>query len=205
MIDELARTWDEVVPLLAPQTRRRLLHLVVDLSDATNDHVRHKATEKIRELLVKGLPAGHSLVASGRRFTTVSEFGTNIGSLALLRSHAVDHEPWVPERRILSAEWKSARELRGRGIDPDLPDLIRLDRPDGNVAVLMFQFDDDGQPRENVLTVNEILHAHADPWGVADWWLSRNVWLHDSPVDLLDGPEQDQLLAAAHAAVGGAR
>jgi hypothetical protein len=204
MIDELARTWDEVVPLLGPRVQRRLLDLVVELSDARDVPPRLMAREKIRELLVLGLPAGHPLVASGHRLSTAVA-QASLDAVALLRSHAVDHEPWSAVDRILSAEWEMARELRVRGIDPDLPDLIRLDRPGGDCAVPMFQFDDDGQPREKVLAVNEILHAHADPWGVADWWLSRNVWLHHSPVDLLDDPAQDKLLAAAHAAVGCSR
>lgn len=204
MIDELARTWDQVFPLLTPSIRRRLVNLFVDLSDAGDIGVRAVTMAKITELLVRYLPAGHPLVAAGHRLSTVAG-GPSLAALALLRSHAVDREPWSAVARILLAEWETARKLRARGIDPDLPDLIRLDRPGGDCAVPMFQFDDDGQPREKVLAVNEILHAHEDPWGVADWWLSRNVWLHHSPVDLLADPAQDKLLAAAHAAVGGAR
>lgn len=203
MIDELASTWDEVAPLLTPETRERILGLVVVLTDEKDGDRQLVATEKIRELLVRGLPDGHPLVASGHRFTSAPQHPLSLAALAVLRAQA--RAPWSPVDRILSSAWETAHALRARGVDPDLPDLIRLDQPDGNVAVPMFQFDADERPRREVLAVNEVLHAHADPWGVADWWLSRNVWLHDAPVDLLDDPAEARLLAAAHAAAGGAR
>jgi hypothetical protein len=108
-----------------------------------------------------------------------------------------------PKERILRAELTSAFALRDRGADPELPDLIRLHRADGSMSLPDFQFDELDRPREVVLSVNRVLDAEHDPWAVADWWLSRNVWLGDSPAKLLGSVADDKLLAAAAVAVEG--
>jgi hypothetical protein len=108
-----------------------------------------------------------------------------------------------PRERILRAELTSAFALRDRGADPEQPDLIRLYRADGSMSLPDFQFDELDRPREVVLSVNRVLDAEHDPWAVADWWLSRNVWLGDSPAKLLGSVADDKLLAAAAVAVEG--
>ncbi len=206
MIDALAERWDDVLPRLDAAQQRTLRTLVVELADARDEQSRRSRSQDIAGLLFKALPKDHPVVVVGNRFTVEPSVRLSpSGLFTRLRLRVAEEAPWPAVDRILTTEWETARALRGRGIDPDLPELIRLDRPDGDLAVPTFQFTGDGRPRETVLRINDVLHAHDDPWGVADWWLSSNVWLHDAPVDLLDGPQEHQLLAAAHAAVGGAR
>ncbi|UOZ07959.1 hypothetical protein [Amycolatopsis sp. WQ 127309] len=110
-----------------------------------------------------------------------------------------------PRERILGIQQvTTATELRRRGADPDVRDLIRLPRPDGSVSVPDFQFDADLRPRSVVLEVNRVLGADDDPWAVADWWVSGNIWLDAVPVTLLsDNVVEPGLVAAATAAVDG--
>ena len=65
-----------------------------------------------------------------------------------------------------------------------------------------FQFD----PRKRavfteVRSVNELLVAVEDPWGVASWWMSRHSRLGVRPVDLVGTDRGDDLVAVAKAAV----
>ena len=113
--------------------------------------------------------------------------------------------------RLLSVPAQSAEELRGRGVDPDQPHLIRLDGCDGcdgcddhqGPRLPDFQFDAQGRPLSLVLAVNALLDADADPWGVADWWLGRSAWLERSPAESLGAVPDDVLLALARALVEG--
>jgi hypothetical protein len=206
MIDALAKRWDEVLPLLTPDEQRTLRGLVVDLAEARDEPTRVALSQRIALLLFEALPRDHPVVVTGNRLTVApSHLRPSVGLFTYLRMRVAEQVPWPAADRILMADWDTPRSLRGRGIDPDFPQLIRLERTDGSVAVPLFQFADDGLPRATVLRINRLLDACEDPWGVADWWLSTNIWLHDAPVELLDGPEEANLLAAAHAAAGGAR
>ena len=104
---------------------------------------------------------------------------------------------------ILAADADSPATLRRRGVDPDMPGLIRLLRPDGRMSLPAFQFTRAGEPKQLVLRINELLGADTDPWGVADWWLCPNVWLAGTPADLLDALDDHVMVAAAVAAVEG--
>lgn len=104
---------------------------------------------------------------------------------------------------ILAAAADSATGVRRRGVDPDMPGLIRLHRPDGRVSLPTFQFTRAGEPKPLVLRINELLGADTDPWGVADWWLCPNIWLAGTPADLLGTLDDHVLVAAAVAAVEG--
>lgn len=206
MIDALAERWDEVTPFLSPDRLRTLRGLVVDLAEAPDEPVRLAVSQRIAVLLFDALPADHPVVVTGNRLAVAPpDTRSSIGRFTLLRMRVVAQAPLPAADRILMADWDTPRALRRRGIDPDFPPLIRLERPDGGVVVPLFQFGDDGRPRDTVLRINVLLDAYDDPWGVADWWLSGNVWLHGAPVELLDGPDEDNLLAAAQAAAGGAR
>jgi hypothetical protein len=113
----------------------------------------------------------------------------------------VPEGPLLPARdRIMEEPVLTAEELRDVfGVEPEEPELIRL-RPREGVEVLpAFQFDGEGRPRPLVLTVNGLLGAAGDPWGVADWWLGPNLWLDAVPATLLGAGLDDQLLAAARA------
>lgn len=104
---------------------------------------------------------------------------------------------------ILAAAAASPAGVRRRGTDPDLPGLIRLHRPDGQVSLPAFQFTRAGEPKPLVLRINQLLGADTDPWGVADWWLCPNIWLAGTPADLLGTLDDHVLVAAAVAAVEG--
>lgn len=204
MIDALAHDWDSVMALCDDATRRELRALVVDLADAPDDDSRTRASQQIADRLIRALPPTHPVVRLGNRLTSTPTSPLTLRQLSMMvRMRVVDQAPWSAEDRILTTDWETARELRSRGVDPDLPEIIRLDRPDGSYAVPSFQFTDTGYPRDVVLRINRVLRAYADPWGAADWWLSGNVWLHDTPIALLDRPGEERLLAAASAAVEG--
>lgn len=88
---------------------------------------------------------------------------------------------------------------------PDLPAsvtaadpsaLVRLPYAPDDVRVPLFQVEDDGRVRAEVATINRLLAAERDPWGVACWWLHPHPWLRARPVDLL-GTGDPRLLAAA--------
>jgi len=202
MISAVAKNWPRVVSLLDDRERARLHAAVVALGDAEDATRRADLAGAIAALLIRALPADDPIVAIGPRTAPPSEDISLAAAARALRLLTVHDEPWMAERRILSTEWHRTSTLRGLGIDPDVPELIRLERPDGSQAVPMFQFDPHGRPVDIVLRVNQVLGAYDDPWGVADWWLSANPWLHGSPVDLLGEPGQDRLMAAAFAAVG---
>lgn len=104
---------------------------------------------------------------------------------------------------ILAAAADSPKNIRRRGVDPDMPGLIRLHRPDGQVSLPRFQFTRAGEPKPLVLRINELLGADTDPWGVADWWLCPNIWLAGTPAELLGTLDDHVMVAAAVAAVEG--
>ncbi|MFD0413808.1 hypothetical protein [Streptomyces sp. NPDC127108] len=104
------------------------------------------------------------------------------------------------EDRLLRAPALSAAEVRIRyaGAAPP-PELIRLAHPELGDRYPEFQFEPDGgAPYEVVLEVNRVLLADADPWGAAEWWLSRNPWLGGGPpADLLGIRPDRELVGAA--------
>lgn len=52
-----------------------------------------------------------------------------------------------------------------------------------------------------VRTVNELLGAANDPWGVASWWVSVNARIDTAPLELVGADRSEDLLAVATAAV----
>ena len=50
-----------------------------------------------------------------------------------------------------------------------------------------------------MLTINRLLDADDDPFGVADWWLGRNAWLDAIPADLIGQVAAALLVRAARA------
>jgi hypothetical protein len=199
----LGTQWDRVVAVLKPITRESLVAAVLALAEMHDDAARRAQVTAISRLLLDALPKGDPLIPLIEEARLVAtKYQPLITSIAQLRAKV--GVPWQAESRILGCDWQSATVLRDRGIDPDLPDLIRLDRPDGTHAVPMFQFAADGSPRPVVLRVNQVLGAVHDPWGAADWWLTGNVWLHETPESMsLRADTTADLLAAAVAAVEG--
>jgi hypothetical protein len=101
--------------------------------------------------------------------------------------------------RLLSAPCYTEDQVRQLGVRPDRDDLISLPVTDGESRLPVFQFGDDGQPIPIVTEVNRLLDAADDPWGVADWWLSENVWLRGVPAELRGRVADVYLLQAARA------
>ncbi|MCX4545524.1 hypothetical protein [Streptomyces sp. NBC_01565] len=100
--------------------------------------------------------------------------------------------------RLLSASSLSEAQVRDvLGQDPRQPHLIRLTRKGGEVRLPSFQFQEDCAPVPLVLAINEVLRASRDPWGAADWWLGRNLWLGTAPAEVLGSVPDDELMAAA--------
>jgi hypothetical protein len=104
--------------------------------------------------------------------------------------------------RLLAAPALTGRQVRDGGADPGEPGLIRLDRPDGRQQIPAFQFSQAGKPIAVVLTINRLLDADDDPFGVADWWLGRNAWLDAVPADLIGQVDDGLLVRAARAELG---
>lgn len=100
-------------------------------------------------------------------------------------------------RDLLAAPAYTPADLRAAGADPDAPGLIRLRRAGGRVQLPVFQFDERRRPRPVVVTVNQLLAAESDPWGVASWWLDQNSWLAGVPAELLGRIPDDEIVAVA--------
>jgi hypothetical protein len=65
-----------------------------------------------------------------------------------------------------------------------------------------FQFDiERRRVFPEVRSVNELLGAADDAWGVASWWVSRHARLGARPVDLVGSSRADDLIEAAKAVV----
>jgi hypothetical protein len=102
--------------------------------------------------------------------------------------------------RLAAAPALSAADLRVRGGDPRQQHLIRLDGQDGPRFPL-FQFDAAGRPHQLVLSINALLDADSDPWGVADWWLGPHAWLDQTPAESIGQISDHVLLATAQAMI----
>jgi len=93
---------------------------------------------------------------------------------------------------LLAHPSRTVEHVEQDGVDPFAPDLIRLAGEDGVPRLPAFQFGADGQPLPVVLTINGLLGADDDPWGVAAWWLDPHAWLRAAPADrLADIPAGD--------------
>ncbi|MEU6236129.1 DUF3168 domain-containing protein [Kitasatospora sp. NPDC047058] len=119
------------------------------------------------------------------------------GPPAEVATPPADADDW-----LLAAPSVTAADYRSGGHDPGSPDLIRLTDRDGTVRLPSFQFTDaSGRPHPLVVTINRLLDAADDPWGVADWWLGANAWLDAVPARLLGTPAERSLLPAARAEI----
>jgi hypothetical protein len=89
-----------------------------------------------------------------------------------------------------------ARSLRERGRVIGLPDRASFVYP-------AFQFDPDRHAVwPAVATINDLIDARHDPWGVAGWWITPDRILGGRPVDFVGDPDRDdQLISAAQAVV----
>jgi hypothetical protein len=107
--------------------------------------------------------------------------------------------PWDRIRARLLSEASLSQEQVEVDLrqDPWQRNLVRLTDEAGDVRLPTFQFGTDGAPLPLVLSINEVLRADRDPWGVADWWLGPNHWLDTPPARALGRVPDDELMAVA--------
>jgi hypothetical protein len=202
----LAAEWDDLRGHLRPDQCDTLDELVTEFAAEADPALSAEIAEEIADLLGGLLPDEHpfrrALASPESRFTSgdqadLTEWRRPVGELRLL----VAGERIVARAtaRLLSAPSVGEWDLVARGQDPTAADLIRLDRRDGTVQWPAFQFGADGAPLAVVTTINRILDAADDPWGVADWWLGRNAWLGAVPSQLLERERDQELIDTARA------
>lgn len=220
VVAALVANWSDTLLRLRPDDLPLIADAVRALAAAPQDEQAANAAEtELTALLVVRLPSGHPVrkaIAAGRRFgagpaapatglAEMAELAALLRSLPGLQASSVspassasrepDPADWSVEDRLLAAPALTAQQVRERGADPDLADLIRLPA-DGAVRLPAFQFGPDGLPIPVVAAINRLLRAAEDPWGVADWWLGGNAWLSGVPAHLL-GQIDDELLTRA--------
>ncbi|WP_439658950.1 hypothetical protein ACSHWB_42320 [Lentzea sp. HUAS TT2] len=202
IIDALVEDWDRVTGLLGESGRTRLRGLVEAIRAATTAEERARGAHALTRLLGELLPHDDKVFAgTGVRYSHPGhEVDLDRALVALSGDPRLYGRPRSPRERILTHQWESIADLRGRGHTPDATGVIKLDRDDGSASVPLFQFDESGAPLEVVLRVNWLLRADDDPWGAADWWFSVNAWLAEPPAELI-GRAPDELLVAAAVAM----
>ena len=213
----LQEHWDDVMVRLDERSREDLGRMLDGLDGPDRPH----AMARIADLLVEGLPRDHpvrralvggTLLAPGvldwpavtRTLRDLSAAtGAAVGYPApgggVLRDPPGGGVLRDVTGRLLRAAAVSEAELRGLGLDPGDPGLIRLARADGSYQWPAFQFEPRGSVPDVIRRINQLLGARADPLGVADWWLSRNGWLGEAPYRLVGEIPDDLLLQAAQA------
>jgi hypothetical protein len=199
-IAALADYWDDVMSRLSADRAAELTGLINELGGTD----RPRVVTRIADILVQALPRDHAVRRALVRGDLFQHSVTDLAVLSqVLRERA---NPTGSDAlravtaRLLEAPALTEEEVRQHGCDPDDPDLIRLERPDGARQWPEFQFTHYGA-HAVVREINSLLGAENDPIGVGDWWLSRNGWLDDRPSRLI-GTIPDERLVSAAAAVG---
>lgn len=199
----LAGHWPAVLNELEPDDRVRFTELVRRLRAAVTSQEATEVSLELRQF-THNLPPRHPVreAASSARYATgsavvdLADIATILGGLDHQIGPDNDEDP---EAWLRAAPSLSEQEVSAFGIAPDRTDLIRLPGADSQPRLPAFQFRADGQPVPVVLTVNELLDANADPWGVADWWLGENAWLEAIPAELIGRVADTVLVQAAQA------
>ncbi|MCI2416178.1 hypothetical protein MOQ72_01975 [Saccharopolyspora sp. K220] len=199
MLDVLTAEWDDVADQLDPESFTRLVVLVAELQDTSDSETSALIAEDIASLLGDVLPVTHpvrrALAEPESRFQRPMVDWQQVSTG--LRDRLTSSAPRANLDRLRAVDSLDAHQVEAAGGDPADPDLIRLPSDTGPDRWPAFQFDAAGAPRELVRTVNRQLHADADPWGAADWWLGPNEWLGGVPAELIGRVEDAVLIEAA--------
>jgi hypothetical protein len=211
----LAQYWGEISSRLSADTVRLVISLAGQLERASAKDAL-QAIQEIGRVLDQVLPRDdhpvrRALDASEPRSATFTQDWRELASQLLTEAESSDltgataPAPSAAEVTFWTGRWLLGQaafdedDLRDRGQLPDDRDLIRLDREDGGEQWPAFQFGPGGAALALVRTVNRLLDAGEDPWGVADWWLGHNQWLDGVPARLIGQIPDDLLIAAARA------
>lgn len=197
----LARLWSPLLAELDDQARDRLRALRAQLDNAMDSEL-NTIWLSIVDLTLDELGPSSVIRRELDRALGFPRFKVGTAAWRELTPATTKVRPPI-DAWILAADADSPVTVSRRGVDPDLPGLIRLPRPDGRVSLPAFQFTRAGQPKPLVLRINELLGADTDPWAAADWWLCPNIWLAGTPADLLDALDDHVMVAAAVVAVEG--
>ncbi|WP_308298756.1 hypothetical protein [Streptomyces sp. GESEQ-35] len=200
LLAAFAADWSRLSRLIGPDARRTLSERLAELRTADADHA--SAADRAARTVLDALPPEEAArlrqdgVGTGRYADPPAadlHGGFGAGDLCML---VLDGNPMVgpvlgPIRERLLREPSSPWT---EGTDPR---LIALSDEDGRRRVPLFQFEAGTMPWQVVLEVNDILRADTDPWGAADWWLSRTTWWPDPPAELLGRRRDTELLGGA--------
>jgi hypothetical protein len=199
----LAEQWAQVLAELDGTGRAQLRTLSDRFTTATAGELTG-IWGKVIDLVRRELPLGSPVRVELEQALAKDRFGTGRGQATLPRPPGVaaPAKPTI-HKWLRAAPTFSPAAVRRRGVDPGLPGLIRIRKPDGLIFLPSFQFTRTGDPKPLVLRINRLLDADTDPLGAADWWLCPNVWLPGTPADLLDVLDEHVLVAAAVVAVEG--
>ncbi|WP_329049322.1 hypothetical protein OG873_07755 [Streptomyces violaceus] len=200
-----AADWQRLSGLLEPGARRTLSERLSRLragADASDPPAVLAAAQTLLDALPPDESARLQQHGGTGRFTHQPQSEPYEGYAAAdLCMLVLDGNPMVgpvlgPVReRLLSAPSTPWSE----GADPR---LIALSGTDGRRRLPLFQFEAGAMPWRIVLEVNSVLRAATDPWGAADWWLSRTTWWDGTCAALLGRGRDAELLGAARELAG---
>jgi hypothetical protein len=222
VIAALAEHWDDACRYLGPRDLDILGAAIRRIQATPQGQQPDQAAADLTTILAMRLPSGHPVlaaIAGGSRLVGAPVDWSRVanllralpdadtqpaglagyGGLPTAGDRSPDRSDQAADSRLLAAPALTAPEVRDQGGNPDRDDLIRLSPESGAVQLPAFQFGPDGRPIPVVLTINRMLEAAEDPWGVADWWLGKNAWLDGSPADLLGHIDDALLVMAARA------
>ncbi|MFD8631239.1 hypothetical protein [Streptomyces sp. NPDC059533] len=214
MLAAVAADWNRLGRLLDPDAHRALPELLADVratpgaddqGDPAAEADRREAAHRAIRAVLDGLPEDEAARLRGEggtgRFAGSSPSAVHEGYGAMdLCMLVIDGNPMVgPLLGPVRERLLRSRSLSPREAGPIDPRLIVLTGEDGERRLPAFQFEAGTMPWEVVLEVADVLRADADPWGVADWWLSANAWTGGAPAGLLGQGRDPELLGAARA------
>jgi hypothetical protein len=208
VLASVAERWSDIRRHLDDKQFSALTGLVRRFTTARTEISRRVARQQLMDFLTASLPREHEVRAVIRNVALRSGSATLDLAAAveqlerrLARTSSEDRAFAIADakRALLAEPAYSEAQLRTAGGDPGRAGLLRLPGPDGSQRLPRFQFGPGGVPHPVVLTINLMLHADRDPWGVADWWLRENAWLDAIPASLVAHVPDEELIAIARA------